>query len=127
MTGTGLLPSCFSMLSTDLKKSAPSLSILLMKREGGHAVPLGLAPDRLRLGLDALLAVEDSDCSIQDAQARSTSTVKSTWPGVSMMLTWSTVLPVGQVVAADVIVMPRSCSWAIQSMVALPSWTSPIL
>ena len=31
------------------------------------------------------------------------------------------------VVAADVIVMPRSCSCSIQSMVAAPSWTSPIL
>ncbi len=32
-----------------------------------------------------------------------------------------------QVVAADVMVMPRSCSWTIQSMVAVPSWTSPSL
>ena len=56
---------------------------------------------------------------------RSTSTVKSTWPGVSMMLMrWSAH---SQVVAADVIVMPRSCSCSIQSMVAAPSWTSPIL
>jgi hypothetical protein len=31
------------------------------------------------------------------------------------------------VVAADVIVMPRSCSCSIQSMVGAPSWTSPIL
>ena len=32
-----------------------------------------------------------------------------------------------QVVAADVMVMPRYCSWAIQSMVAVPSWVSPSL
>jgi hypothetical protein len=32
-----------------------------------------------------------------------------------------------QVVAADVIVMPRSCSCSMQSMVAAPSCTSPIL
>ena len=31
------------------------------------------------------------------------------------------------IVAADVIVMPRSCSCSIQSIVAAPSWTSPIL
>jgi hypothetical protein len=31
------------------------------------------------------------------------------------------------VVAADVMVMPRSCSCSIQSMVAAPSCTSPIL
>ncbi len=56
---------------------------------------------------------------------RSTSTVKSTWPGVSMMLI--RVPSHSQVVAAEVMVMPRSCSWGIQSMVAAPSWTSPIL
>ena len=56
---------------------------------------------------------------------RSTSTVKSTWPGVSMMLMrWSCH---SQAVAAEVIVMPRSCSCSIQSMTAAPSWTSPIL
>ena len=56
---------------------------------------------------------------------RSTSIVKSTWPGVSIRL-----IQVSfhlQVVAALVIVMPRSCSWTIQSMTAAPSWTSPIL
>jgi hypothetical protein len=56
---------------------------------------------------------------------RSTSTVKSTWPGVSMMLIWFFCQK--QVVAADVMVMPRSCSCSIQSIVAAPSWTSPIL
>ena len=56
---------------------------------------------------------------------RSTSTVKSTWPGVSMMLIWWSFQK--QVVAAEVIVMPRSCSCSIQSIVAVPSWTSPIL
>ena len=45
---------------------------------------------------------------------RSTSTVKSTWPGVSMMLMrWSFH---SAVVAAEVIVMPRSCSCSIQSI-----------
>ena len=56
---------------------------------------------------------------------RSTSMVKSTWPGVSMMLIrWLFQM---QVVAAEVMVMPRSCSCAMWSMVAAPSWTSPIL
>jgi len=63
---------------------------------------------------------------------RSTSIVKSTWPGVSMMLIRCSgsdrSIPFQkQVVAADVIVMPRSCSCSIQSIVAAPSWTSPIL
>ena len=44
---------------------------------------------------------------------------------VSMMLMrWSSQK---QVVAAEVIVMPRSCSCSIQSIVAVPSCTSPIL
>ncbi|SHV00097.1 Uncharacterised protein [Mycobacteroides abscessus subsp. abscessus] len=42
-----------------------------------------------------------------------------------MMLIW---LPFQkQVTAADVIVMPRSCSCSIQSVVEAPSWVSPIL
>ena len=55
---------------------------------------------------------------------RSTSTVKSTWPGVSMMLTrW----PFHSAVVAEaVIVIPRSRSWTMWSIVAAPSWTSPI-
>ena len=32
-----------------------------------------------------------------------------------------------QVVAAEVMVMPRSCSWTIQSITAAPSCTSPSL
>ena len=32
-----------------------------------------------------------------------------------------------QVVAAEVMVIPRSCSCAIQSIWAVPSWVSPIL
>ena len=51
--------------------------------------------------------------------------VKSTWPGVSMML--SRLSFQNAVVAAEVMVMPRYCSCSIQSMVAAPSCTSPIL
>ena len=56
---------------------------------------------------------------------RSTSAVKSTWPGVSIRLMWWS--RQWQVVAALVIVMPRSCSCGIESVVVLPSSTSPIL
>ena len=35
--------------------------------------------------------------------------------------------PQNTVVAALVMVMPRSRSWDIQSITALPSWTSPSL
>jgi hypothetical protein len=55
---------------------------------------------------------------------RSTSMVKSTWPGVSIrLMRWPRQ---EKVVAAAVMEMPRSCSCSIQSMVAAPSWTSPM-
>jgi hypothetical protein len=56
---------------------------------------------------------------------RSTSIVKSTWPGVSIR--FSTQPRQGSVVAAAVMVMPRSRSSGIQSMTAVPSSTWPIL
>jgi len=49
-----------------------------------------------------------------------TSTVKSTCPGVSII--FILLFFQKQVVQADVIVIPLSCSWAIQSIVAAPSW-----
>ncbi len=51
--------------------------------------------------------------------------VKSMWPGVSIRLIHKS--PQRQVVLVAVMVIPRSCSWSIQSMVAEPLWTSPIL
>ena len=87
-------------------------------------VLVGLTPDSLGLGLNAGDGVKDGDRAVEDASERSTSTVKSTWPGVSMMLMrWSFH---SHAVAAEVIVMPRSCSCSIQSMTAAPSRTSPI-
>jgi hypothetical protein len=98
---------------------------LVDEGDAGHPVAVGLAPDRLRLRLDTRDRVEDRDGPSRTRSDRSTSAVKSTWPGVSMMLIRMSFQK--QVVAADVIVMPRSCSWTIQSIVAVPSWTSPIL
>ena len=62
-----------------------------------HVVAVGLAPDGLGLGLDAADAAEDRHRPVQHAQAdRSTSMVKSTWPGVSMrLIVWSSPLAGG--------------------------------
>jgi hypothetical protein len=90
-----------------------------------HAAFVGLAPDGLGSRLDAGDRVEHGDRAVEHAQRALDFAVKSTWPGVSMMLTRCSRQK--QVVAADVIVMPRSCSCSIQSMTAVPSWTSPIL
>ena len=78
-----------------------------------------LSPHCLGLGLgQPPTAQNTATIPSRTRRLRSTSTVKSTWPGVSMMLMrqsrhW-------QKVAADVIVMPRSFSWTIQSIVAAP-------
>ena len=61
-------------------------SILLTKAMRGHAVLVGLAPDGLGLGLDAATAQNTATAPSSTRRERSTSTVKSTWPGVSMML-----------------------------------------
>ena len=63
------------------------------------------------------------DGAVEDAHRRSTSTVKSTWPGVSIRLIVAFQM---QVVAAELIVIPRVCS-SSKSIVEVPSWTSPIL
>ena len=97
--------------------------------ESRHLVLVGLAPDRLGLRLNAATAQNTATAPSSTRMERSTSIVKSTWPGVSMMLMrCSLALPFQkQLVAAEVIVMPRSCSCSIQSIVAAPSCTSPIL
>ena len=113
------------MLSSAAKKSAPRRSILLMKQMRGTPYLLAWRQTVSVCGSTPATPSNTATAPSRTRSERSTSTVKSTWPGVSMMLiVWSFH---SQVVAAEVIVMPRSCSWAIQSMVAAPSWTSPIL
>jgi hypothetical protein len=105
---------------------------LVDEREARHTVLVGLAPDRLRLGLDTADRAEHGAGAVEHAQGTLDLDREVDVPGVSMMLIrcsgncWS--MPFQkQVVAADVMVMPRSCSCSIQSMVAAPSCTSPIL
>ena len=56
---------------------------------------------------------------------RSTSAVKSTWPGVSMMV--MRVSPQSMATAALLMVMPLAFSSGSKSVVVLPSSTSPTL
>ena len=123
--GTGRAPRRSTIDCTDAAKSAPTLSILLMKTRRGTAYLSAWRQTVSDWGCTPATASNSATAPSSTRSDRSTSTVKSTWPGVSMMLMrWSRQ---NAVVAADVIVMPRSCSWAIQSIVAEPSWTSPIL
>ena len=108
-----------------MRKSAPSRSILLMKPMRGTPYLLAWRHTVSVWGSTPATPSNTATAPSRTRSDRSTSTVKSTWPGVSMMLMlWSRH---SQVVAAEVMVMPRSCSCTIQSMVAPPSWTSPIL
>ncbi len=60
--------------------------ILVDERDAGDAVGGSLTPNGLRLGLNAGNGVEDGDGAVRSTRRqRSTSTVKSTWPGVSMI------------------------------------------
>ena len=112
-------------MSTQRKKSAPTRSILLTKHMRGTLYLLAWRHTVSVCGSTPATASKTATAPSRTRSERSTSTVKSTWPGVSMMLIH--VSRHLQVVAADVMVMPRSCSWTIQSMTAAPSWTSPIL
>ena len=99
---------------------------LVDEADARDVVTVGLAPHGLGLGLHARHRVEHGDGAVQHAQAALhldgevdvAGGVDDVDPVVPFQ--WA-------VVAADVIVMPRSCSWIIQSITAAPSCTSPIL
>ena len=123
--GSGCAPRRSFIVFTAAPKSAPVRSILLMYAIRGTRY---LSACRQTVSDCGSTPATESNSAIAPSSTRSersTSTVKSTWPGVSMMLMrWSCH---SHAVAAEVIVMPRSCSCSIQSMTAAPSWTSPIL
>ena len=113
------------MVSMEWKKSAPTRSILLMKQMRGTEYLSACRHTVSDCGCTPATASKTATAPSSTRRLRSTSAVKSTCPGVSMILIWMS--RHSQVVAADVMVMPRSCSCSIQSMMAVPSWTSPSL
>ena len=122
---SGVAFSRSRIMSTVRKKLAPVRSILLTKQIRGTPYLSACRHTCSVCGSTPATASNTATAPSSTRSDRSTSTVKSTCPGVSMMLM---VLSRHEVlVAADVIVMPRSCSCGIQSIVAAPSWTSPIL
>ena len=113
------------IVSIEWRKSAPTRSILLMNAMRGTWYLSAWRQTVSDWGWTPATASKTATAPSSTRSERSTSAVKSTWPGVSMMLIrWSFQK---QVVAAEVIVIPRSCSCSIQSIVAVPSWTSPSL
>ncbi len=122
------------IMSTTRKKFAPVRSILFTKAIRGTPYLSAWRHTVSDWGCTPPTAQNTATAPSSTRRERSTSAVKSTWPGVSMMLmrcstpVWPPVWGVQvAVMAAEVMVMPRSCSWTIQSVVAAPSCTSPIL
>jgi hypothetical protein len=81
---------------------------LVDEADARNLVLVALPPHGLGLRLHALTESNSATAPSSTRRLRSTSAVKSTWPGVSIIL-MRTSFQV-QVVAAEVIVMPRSCS-----------------
>ena len=120
-------------------KFAPVRSILLMNAMRGNVVFGGLAPDGFGLRLHAGNSVENRDGTIENAQGTLnfrreidvTGSVDDVdahlLPFIELEDAVSLVCCQKQVVAAEVIVMPRSRSCSIQSVTVVPSCTSPIL
>ena len=130
--GTGLALSRSIIIWRTRKKSAPTRSILLTNARRGTLYLLAWRQTVSDCGCTPPTESYTMTAPSSTRIERSTSIVKSTWPGVSMMLMrcsgkLSSMPFQKHVVAADVMVMPRSCSCSIQSIVAAPSCTSPIL
>ena len=89
-TGTALAPRRSCIVRTDISKSAPMRSILLMNAMRGT---LYLSAWRQTVSDCGSTPATESNSAMAPSRTRSersTSTVKSTWPGVSMMLIrWS--------------------------------------
>ena len=121
----GFAPKRSLIMSTHMKKFAPVLSSLFTKHILGTLYLSACLHTVSDWGSTPATPSNTATAPSKTFNDLSTSIVKSTWPGVSMMLIlWSFQK---QVVAAEVMVIPLSCSCSIQSIVAAPSWTSPIL
>ncbi len=123
--GTGLAASRSFIIRTTRSKSAPVRSILLTMARRGTRNLSAWRHTVSDWGSTPPTAQKTATAPSRTRRERSTSIVKSTCPGVSMMLIRCPRQK--HVVAAEVMVMPLSCSCSIQSIVAVPSWTSPIL
>jgi hypothetical protein len=123
--GTALAPRRSRIIVDAALEVGADAVHLVDEADARDVVLVGLAPDRLGLGLDAGDGVEHRDRAVEHAQR-----ALDLDGEVDVAGRVDDVDPVSrqkQVVAAEVMVIPRSCSWTIQSMVAAPSWTSPIL
>ena len=122
---SGLASNLFFIISIEPKKSAPTLSSLLIKAIFGTRYLSACRHTVSDWGSTPPTAQKTPTAPSSTLKERSTSMVKSTCPGVSMI--WTSFPFQWHVVTAEVMVIPRSCSSGIQSIIASPSCTSPIL
>ena len=103
-----LAPKRFPIEATLISKSAPVASILFENTIRGTRYSVAWRQTVSVCGSTPALESNTVTAPSNTRKERSTSAVKSTWPGVSIMLIWQSCQ--WQVVAAEVIVIPRSCS-----------------
>lgn len=98
---------------------------LVYESKTGYAIFVGLAPYRFGLRLDAALGAKQCDCTVKDTKASFDFNGKvNVTRGIDNVYT---MVFQYAVVAAEVMVIPLSCSCSIQSIVAVPSCVSPSL
>jgi hypothetical protein len=111
---------------------------LVDEHDPRNLVAVGLTPDGFGLRLDPCVAVQQHDSAVQHGQrtldlngevhvAGGVDDVEAELVRLVDAVARIHLRCQKVVVAAEVMVMPRSCSCSIQSIVAAPSWTSPIL
>src|SRR3984957_3174736 len=103
LMGTARAPRRFTIVDVAYSKFAPALSILLMKQIRGTLYLFAWRHTVSDCGCTPCTESKHATAPSSTRSERSTSAVKSTWPGVSMML--MRMLFQVQVVAAEVIVM----------------------
>lgn len=113
------------MEATAASRSAPARSSLLTNAILGTPCRSAWRHTDSLCGSTPATASKTATAPSSTRSERSTSSAKSTWPGVSIrLIRWPSQ---AQLTAAAKMVMPRSRSWGSKSVTVVPSWTSPRL
>ena len=120
LDGDGVRPEALLHAVDAHEEVGADLVHLVHERDAGDVVLVRLTPHRLALRLDAVAAVEDRDRAVEDAEAAldfdGEVDVARGVDDVDAVLTPAYGPSIGrqkQFVAAEVIVIPRSCSWTM--------------
>jgi hypothetical protein len=124
-TGNGTTSSRSRIEATAAARSAPARSSLLTNAIRGTPYRSACRHTDSLCGSTPATASKTATAPSSTRRERSTSSEKSTCPGVSIRLSrWPAQ---SQLTAAAKMVMPRSRSWGSKSVTVVPSCTSPRL